>query len=53
MPSDDGNALATGYGDELALRDGYSDRGPIDPGVDESLLDFIARKKAGLPDAVR
>jgi len=26
---------------------------PLDPAIDEALLDFIARKKAGLPDAVR
>ena len=26
---------------------------PLDPGVDEALKDFIARKKAGLPDNVR
>ena len=26
---------------------------PLDSAVDEALLDFIARKKAGLPDAVR
>jgi trimethylamine--corrinoid protein Co-methyltransferase len=26
---------------------------PLDPATDEALLDFIARKKAGLPDAVR
>jgi trimethylamine---corrinoid protein Co-methyltransferase len=26
---------------------------PLDPAVDEALLDFIAHKKAGLPDAVR
>ena len=24
---------------------------PIDPGVDEALLDFIARRKASMPDA--
>ena len=26
---------------------------PLDPGIDEALKDFIARKKAGLPDNVR
>lgn len=26
---------------------------PLDPGIDEALRDFIARKKAGLPDNVR
>jgi trimethylamine---corrinoid protein Co-methyltransferase len=26
---------------------------PLDAAIDEALLDFIARKKAGLPDAVR
>jgi trimethylamine--corrinoid protein Co-methyltransferase len=25
---------------------------PIDPGVDEALLDFIARRKASMPDAL-